>query len=95
MNSFVFPLQTLSVIDVESVCGSDHLTSFATGFVPEVNTIDFDFVFAHASFEDNLTIYFCLIICFTIYIIGMIWAIVMDFSDKKKVIELNGKMTSF
>ena len=36
---------------------SNHLTSFATGFLPEVNSIDFNFIFAHASFEDNMTIF--------------------------------------
>ena len=36
---------------------SNHLTSFATGFRPQTNTIDFQFVFAFPSFEDNMTIF--------------------------------------
>ena len=36
---------------------TNHLTSFATGFLPVPNKIDFQFVFAHATFEDNMTIF--------------------------------------
>ena len=54
--------------------GTNHLTSFATGFFPEPNTIDFDFVFSHASFSDNLTIFILLIVSLMLYFILMIWA---------------------
>ena len=64
-----------------SGCGTDHLTSFGSGFFPEPNTIDFDFIFAHASFEDNLTIYLCLIITFTLYLLALIWALLRDRKD--------------
>ena len=78
----------MGVINVTSdlsACHTNHLTSFATGFFPEVNTIDFDFVFAHASFEDNLTIYLCMIIVFILFLIAMIWAIWRDIKDKRNV----------
>ena len=52
----------VNTTNVKTACLTDHLTSFATGFVPEVNSIDFEFVFASASFQDNVTIYICLII---------------------------------
>ncbi len=32
-------------------CGVTHLTSFGSGWFPQVNTIDFEFVFAAASFQ--------------------------------------------
>lgn len=73
----------------QSACHTNHLTSFATGFFPEVNTIDFDFVFAHASFEDNLTIYLCMIITFILFLIAMIWATWRDIKDAKNVILKN------
>lgn len=69
----------------ETGCGTDHLTSFGSGWFPVVNTIDFDFIFAHASFEDNLTIYMCLIITLLLYLIGMIWAFFKDRKDVKAV----------
>ena len=61
------------------------MTSFATGLFPEVNTIDFDNIFAAASFADNLTIYLFLIIAFTLFFIAMIWAIIKDIKDAKSV----------
>ena len=54
--------------------GTNHLTSFATGFFPEPNTIDFAFVFSRASFSDNLTIFILLIVSLMLYFILMIWA---------------------
>lgn len=71
---------------LESGCGTNHLSSYGSGWFPEVNTIDFEFVFAHASFEDNLTIYMLLIITFVLYIIGMIFAIIQDMRDEKKLL---------
>lgn len=69
-----------------TACGATHLTSFATGFVPQPNTLDFEFVFAAASFEDNLTIYLLLIIITFLYIVWMIWALWKDRKDEKKVV---------
>ena len=36
---------------------SNHLTSFGTGFKPQLSAIDFKFIFAHPSFTDNMTIF--------------------------------------
>ena len=48
------------------------MTSFATGFRPQANTIDFQFVFAFPSFEDNMTIFvrrsFTLVGLFSLFI---------------------------
>ena len=64
---------------------TNHLSSFASGFLPEPNVIDFEFVFANASFQDNLTLFFLLIICYIFFIVGLIWAIFKDKSDTKSV----------
>ena len=80
---------------------TNHLTSFGTGFFPQPNKIDFEFVFANNCndtddnlegapkinncFADNLTIFLLLIISFMFYFIGMIWAIVKDNKDDKAV----------
>jgi hypothetical protein len=50
-----------------------------------VNTIDFEFVFAAAAFEDNLTIYLAIIIILIFYIIAMIWAVRKDIKDNSEV----------
>ena len=64
---------------------TNHLTSFATGFFPEPNKIDFDFIFADVSVQDNLTIFLFLIITFIFYLAMMIWAIRKDLKDLKAV----------
>jgi hypothetical protein len=38
------------------------------------NTIDFNYVFATASFADNLTIYFTVIFCLVLYFLMLLWA---------------------
>ena len=68
-----------------SSCGTNHLSSFGSAWFPEVNTIDFDFVFAHTSFDDNMTVYLLVIITFIVYILAMIWAILKDRKDLREV----------
>ena len=85
-------LQVYNTTKLVTGCGTDHLTSFGSGWFPEVNTIDFEFVFAHASFEDNMTIYMCLILTFFFYILAMIWAIWKDCKDVKQVQENEKKI---
>lgn len=50
------------------------------------NQIDFQFVFSHADFYQNSTIYITVIIIFSFYIIGMIWAYHMDRWELSKVV---------
>ncbi len=69
--------------ELVSACNSTHLTSFASGYFPKVNTIDFRAIWAKASFQDNMTIYLLLIFCFFFYFIFMIWATWRDIKDKK------------
>ncbi len=72
-------------------CSSDHLTGFAGGFFVVPNTVDFEFIFANASFEDNLTIYLCIIITMILYLILTCWALWHDREDEKRlVIERRG-----
>ena len=74
-----------NVTEELSGCVTSHLTSFATGFFPMVNSIDFKFVFAASSFQDNLTINMLLIITIGTYLAMMIWAIVRDKKDEKLI----------
>ena len=64
---------------------TNHLTSFASGYLSESNSIDFTLIFAAPSFQDNITIFLLLIICYIFYFIVMIWAIVKDIKDVKAV----------
>ncbi|KAG1652539.1 Polycystic kidney disease protein 1-like 2 [Nymphon striatum] len=80
-----------SGIEVESIevdginCRSNHMTTFGSGFFVKPNTIDFDYVFANANIEDNITIYLTVIISFVIYILLLIWARHKDKKDKEKI----------
>lgn len=65
--------------------GTNHLTSFATGFAPHPNTINFKFIFAMASFKDNMTTYMLLLFTFLVYFCLMIWAAIKDRKDLKAV----------
>ena len=66
-------------------CKSTHLTSFAGGFVFLPSSINFQYVFANASFSHNLLIFLTLIILTCLYIVFAIWARVMDKKDLKKL----------
>ena len=57
-----------------TLCLSDHLTSFGAGFFVLPNTVNFTYIFTHASFSDNVTIYLTVIFCIIAYICMMIWA---------------------
>lgn len=56
-------------------CRTHHLTAFAAGFFVVPNPIDFDYIFAKASFEDNITIYMTVIITLSLYLLLLIWAL--------------------
>lgn len=56
------------------MCLSDHLTLFSAGFFILPNTIDFEYVFANADFEDNLTIYLAIIISLIMFWMLLLWA---------------------
>ncbi|XP_055877058.1 uncharacterized protein LOC106077240 isoform X2 [Biomphalaria glabrata] len=59
---------------IQTVCYCTHLTTFAGGWVVVPNTIDWDYVFSHADFLSNPTIYITVIITAVIYIVAAVWA---------------------
>ena len=65
-------------------CLSNHLTSFAGGFLVLPNSIDFNNVWANASFLKNPVIYSTVIALVTIYILLAIWARYSDSKDNQK-----------
>ena len=64
---------------------SHHLTSFAGGLVVMPNNINFQYVFANASFARNYTIYITIIFFAILYFIFALWAFVMDKKDIGKL----------
>jgi hypothetical protein len=67
-----------------TVCSATHLTDFAGGFIVLPDSIDFDYVFAHASFAENMTIYLTVIIIFCLYIILFVICLYLDRRDASK-----------
>ena len=66
-------------------CSSFHLTSFAGGLVILPSAINFEYVFAHASFIQNPIIYSTVILVTCLYILFAIWARYMDKMDLLKL----------
>ena len=44
--------------------------------------MDYKYIFAKASFKDNLTIYLAVIITMALYLMLLTWSLVMDMKDK-------------
>jgi polycystin 1L2 len=65
-------------------CSSSHLTDFAGGFLVVPNEINFESVFANASFDQNMTIYLTVIIVTCLYILFAVWCRFMDIKDTNK-----------
>ena len=65
-------------------CKSNHLTSFAGGLVLLPSIINFQYVFANASIDLNLTIYITIMLFFFMYIFFAIISIILDKMDKTK-----------
>ena len=66
-------------------CVSNHLTTFAGGFLVLPNAINFNKVWANASFLQNPVIYSAVICLVSLYILLSIWARYMDLRDGQKV----------
>jgi len=64
-------------------CQATHLTEFASGMLPP--TLNFNSIWAHASFLQNLTIYLTAIVMTTLYAVLMIVSRVLDKLDEKKL----------
>jgi hypothetical protein len=66
-------------------CVSNHLTSFAGGWMVLPPQINFEYVLANASFLKNPTIYITVIVLVCLYILLAIWSRWMDRKDEQKV----------
>ena len=66
-------------------CLSNHLTSFAGGFIVLPPAINFNYVWSHASFLQNPVIYSTVIALACLYILLGIWSRYMDSKDSQKM----------
>ena len=66
-------------------CQSNHLTSFAGGFVVLPNEINFNNVWANADFTKNPVIYITCIVLVSLYLLLAVWARYQDSRDEKKM----------
>jgi len=65
-------------------CTSTHLTSFAGGLITVPTGINFNDVWANASFLDNITIYMTMIVMALVYVLCFIYSHREDKKDKRK-----------
>jgi hypothetical protein len=68
-----------------TLCTSNHLTTFASGLEIFPSIINFNYVFANSSFEQNKTIYLTVIILLALYIIFLVWGRCIDRQDLLKI----------
>ncbi|CAF3607443.1 unnamed protein product [Adineta steineri] len=69
----------------QTECYTNHLTTFAGGWIVLPAPINWNYVFANASFAKNMTIYLTLILLLVLYILFMLYA---RFKDKKDIEKL-------
>ncbi|XP_045614675.2 polycystin-1-like [Procambarus clarkii] len=65
-----------------TICKTNHLTSFGSGYFHSNDTFNYSYIFAAAGFINNLTVYLVLIFTLVWYILMMIWA---RFKDRRDV----------
>ena len=65
-------------------CSTRHLTEFAGGFVVLPSQINFEYVWANASFASNPAIYITIIVITGLYIILACWAFLVDRRDRMR-----------
>ena len=66
-------------------CQTNHLTSFAGGLVVMPNSINFEYVWANASFTRNPIIYSSIIGLISLYVVLMVLAHLVDKKDARKI----------
>jgi hypothetical protein len=66
-------------------CLTNHLTSFAGGLVVLPNTINFQYVWSHASFSNNPIIFSCIIALTSLYLTLAILTRILDRQDRKRL----------
>jgi hypothetical protein len=75
-------------------CQSNHLTTFAGGFIVLPNAINFNYVWAHASFTQNLVIYCTCIALVAFYVLLGVWSLYKDRRDSQRMsISLMGDLS--
>jgi hypothetical protein len=79
-------MEILSSSTIEyTYCQTNHLTELTSGANQIIPTLNFNYIWAHASFLQNLTVYLTAIIMTSIYVILMIITRQLDKKDEKKL----------
>ena len=88
---FLFLGRALEVVETtynQTVCVSAHMTLFAAGFFVQPNSMDFDFILKEMDFFDNETIYSTILITCIAYLLFLIVARFVDYTDVQEKIIL-------
>ena len=55
-----------------------------------ISKVDFKYIFAKASFKDNITIYMTVIVTMILYLTLLTWSLMQDIKDKVSTMNANG-----
>ena len=61
------------------------MTLFGGGFFIQPNKIDFQYVFASADMEDDLTIHMAVLVCLLVFLLMEVWACWQDRRDRQSL----------
>lgn len=75
-------LEVVAANTTHTRCTTTHLTQFGSGFLPTINSLDFNYIIINMGFTNNTYLYASLIIIFTVYLCMMIWA---HYKDRKDI----------
>ena len=78
-------LQVLNTTYDITTCKSSHMTLFGGGFFLQPNTVNFQYVFASADLDDNVTVYATVLVGLVIFFLLLCWAWWQDRRDLSKL----------
>ena len=66
-------------------CDSSHLSSFSPGLFEAPNTIDFNYVFTNAHFDNNLSVYVALLAILVTFVLLLLYTAFKDQQDAHRL----------
>ena len=79
-------MEVLSLTTIDTTyCKTNHLTEFTSGLSVLPANLNFNYIWAHASFLNNITIYITIILISCVYFILMLISSIWDKLDEKKI----------
>jgi hypothetical protein len=79
-------MEVLSLTTIDyTYCRTNHLTEFTSGLSVLPSNLNFNYIWAHTSFLNNITLYITVISISCVYFILMLISSILDKLDEKKI----------